>query len=161
MSLKSWLDEFYPIAASETMNALQAAEHSLQKWRGLRASNLKRHGLRRTVGVFKSITDNASVFRIDGLSCALCEFSRRAGNNHGEIDCGMCPLADVREGFSCEDPIEFSKGKDEVHDPYNWAFPLDVEDKIRPEPMIAWLEKTVEALKRDEGMRERFGMRGV
>lgn len=46
MSLKTWMEEFYPSDATDAISSdLEAIEHSLQKWKGAVKENVERHGL--------------------------------------------------------------------------------------------------------------------
>lgn len=130
MSLETWMSEFYPVGAQDaTGHPLEAAQHSLQKWIGLRADNLERHDLKVDWG---DIVDkvNGEEFLIDDSSCSLCVFA--------EGDCGKCPLYDVRGGHHCCEP----RGGEDHGSPF--SFYLKTGD---PKPMIGWLEKTVEFCK--------------
>ena len=78
MSLNTWKEEFYPVKADDKKaqrSWMSAVKHSLQKWKGLRAENLKKH--------------ECYAPRVDSESCALC---RRVSMIHGSIICQACPL---------------------------------------------------------------------
>ena len=125
MSLKTWKDEFYHVDADSKIivDDWFATTHSLQKWRGLRFENLRKHGL---IAGFDYIydPDTGEPFYIGGESCALCKF---------HITCGNCVLAKYL-GKRCDEDNTM---------PYVvW---LDIDD---PEPMILALE---EIIKQHEG----------
>ena len=100
MSVKSWMEEFYPIPAEEaTGTDLIAAEHSLWKWRGLDTSALQKHGLVKEPNK-NFIYDSALVFYADDASCALCyRYMRYTLNN----SCYTCPIFKAG-GIACDEP---------------------------------------------------------
>lgn len=122
MSVESWVKEFYPERACATRRE-EAAAHSLQKWIGFRKENLVRHGLE---------TPPVSMF---SSTCALCYHFDRGGED--DHMCNRCPLAVVR-GIPCID-----RRPDEVCGPFT-----DYTMHNNPEPMIHWLQKTVEQYER-------------
>jgi hypothetical protein len=94
MSFESWKAEYYPISArdlavSEATDR-ELVAHALRKWRGLLPENLAAHGV---------VYDDAEL--IDsmyyGPSCALCQ-------RYTEPECAGCPLAQVLESPSCDEP---------------------------------------------------------
>lgn len=122
MGIRSWKKEFYsPLSKVSRKGALA---HALKKWIGLRASNLKRHGLK--VGEYKDIfdIDEKSTFLadprlyVDGSSCALCI--------HYD-ECDECPIF-VATGTHCKD--QFDK----------WYHSGDPEPMIR---LLKRVEKTI------------------
>jgi hypothetical protein len=126
MSIETWKKEFYPISADSTQikTDLQAINHSIKKWEGLRSENLERHGLKTSYeSIMDSSSSEASDFRIDGNSCALCTKHYRK--------CRECPLHISRDSNDCDTGAE-----DEDMSPY-----LDFTDNKDPEPMIFWLIK--------------------
>jgi len=127
MSKETWVQEFYPVEAKQAAKGsqLQAAEHALQKWKGYRPENLKKHGLEMEpipCGVYE---------------CALCQQVKR--KNQGALKCDDCILNKVRNNTAC---CDFNKDIDDFVDPHHVFTAYD-----DPEPMIFWLEKAVEALK--------------
>lgn len=126
MSMSTWQALYYPVPASEaTGSELEAAEHSLRKWRGLR--DLEAHSIH--TDVFDIRAEDGAL-SIDSATCALC--ARHAKSN-GQTDCCQCVLVSVR-GIACDRPVRAS--------PYSaWNKGGD------PEPMIALLEQAVERLK--------------
>lgn len=121
MSIETWKAEFYPVPADSDEAKADPIEHSLRKWRGLRADALERHGLTRGSSV---LTDsNKSVFSISGDTCALCEVHYRLPNS--SQNCLLCPLA-IHLGRKCDHGLK---------SPYQVNFRSG-----DPEPMIAALE---------------------
>ena len=126
MSMASWKKQYYPRSASRRMTTLEAIEHSLQKWLGLRPETLAKHGLNYDDGAVEENNTRSSealrsleAFLIDSSTCALCQmFLENA------VLCGDCPLGLVL-GRQCD------LGDDS---PY-WAF----VERRDPEPMIAAL----------------------
>jgi hypothetical protein len=140
MSFKTWKAEFYPRRPSTRMSRLAAAEHSLRKWLGLRPHALTRHGVdftEATVGEGNKLSD---ILYFDATSCALCvKFQGEAIPS-----CVTCPLFQVRGKVPCDDLRD-----DETLSPYHKALVGD------PEPMIAWLRKTVAYVKRQAAKKPR------
>ena len=129
MSLATWKAEFYPTEAKDCP-ADQAIEHSLRKWRGLRAETLRTHGLKTSVGDL--VDSEGKRFVMGAESCALCEQFYKATVDY-EDRCAACPLAQARGGVSCDETTS-----EERNAPWwEWG------DKYNPEPMIAALEKAL------------------
>lgn len=124
MSLKSWLDEFYPVPASKVSKE-DALEHSIQKWKGLLPDNLKKHNVayRGEEILSCDITDIVQSFMFTASSCALCKHWY-----DGDSGCPECPL--VKAGHICCE--EFGSA---WRDRYN-----------NPARMIAELENSRESL---------------
>lgn len=112
MSLKTWLEEFYPISAKDAPKG-QAAAHSLRKWQGLLPENLAKHGVDHVdttlgahlVGVPGWHTTRAEEadrkpFAFSGNTCALCfQYQDDAADTDYGFCCG-CPLYQI-SGSSC------------------------------------------------------------
>ena len=78
MSMKTWKEEFYPIKADKCKKK-DALKHSLQKWIGLRKSNMIKHELNYYISKKTELAqycilcdENDSCFCVDDSSCALC-----------------------------------------------------------------------------------------
>ena len=81
MSAETWRAEYYPVIGelsdpTNCMSELEATIHSLRKWTGLRACNLKKHGIDSVSGMPIIVSDR---------TCALC--MRRK-----DVTCNDCPL---------------------------------------------------------------------
>lgn len=90
MSIETWKEEFYPVRADSNKaqrSWMSAVKHSLQKWKGLRAENLKRHG------VYSPPID------VYAGTCSLCQKSYKY---YGSLKCEACPLF-RHLGRSCDD----------------------------------------------------------
>lgn len=129
MSLSTWKALYYPVPASKAIGSeLEAAQHSLRKWRGLR--DLEAHGLTKSeAGICELASPQVELF-IDGATCSLCCFD----NQFGSGDCAGCVLMVLRGEpccYSAEDGSPFGR----------WCIQDD------PEPMISLLEQSVERLK--------------
>lgn len=92
MSMKSWMEEFYPVEADEVSEA-DALEHSHKKWTGLLPENLVKHDVT-IVELHRHIilTDGAEQLWIDSSTCALCKVH--------DLNCAQCPLQDCDPEFS-------------------------------------------------------------
>jgi hypothetical protein len=140
MSLASWKAEFYPAPVSRIKTVTGAVEHSLRKWKGLRAAALRRHGVEDLVGYVKQ-PDNPLLkpFPIDDSTCALC-WILDAGDRTQWRDCQRCVLTQARGGYPCTAPAP-----EEPEDRSPWLmFTRDGD----PEPMIKLLEKALRSLKK-------------
>lgn len=140
MTLKSWKDEFYPKEAHETSKE-EAVDHCLNKWKGLRAKNLKKHGL--IAEAYNHIEEKNGIshsrFYIDGDTCALC--FHYYDENLKPYLCKECPLFIVRGNFTCDKSLP-----EEETAPYQqWGETRD------PEPMIKWLKKAKKFEKKKNG----------
>lgn len=142
MSLKTWMNEFYPVSADALTTPAGAIEHCIRKWEGLRPENLERHGMVKTIDSKYDIIEKGrklndvdliyldaeeaveyGAFKVNADTCALC---RLHGNG-----CESCELANSRDGLDC-----YSDNDEERQTPFDeWG------QKHDPEPMIFWLVK--------------------
>lgn len=125
MSLDSWAAEFYAEPATEPKTEIEAVDHCIRKWEGLRRENLRRHGLVTSAGdLFEQYhVQSGNWIRVNSDTCALCVLHQ----GH----CSKCILAAARDGTPCYD-----NDKEEISSPYDeWI------DRKRPESMIFWLVK--------------------
>ena len=139
MTVKTWIDEFYPKPATDTTPG-EALQHSLTKWQGLKPENLKRHNVR--VSAFADVVgidldDQMDNLSVDGTTCALCHHFLSHKDEHLDR-CEPCPLSIVRGKTPCDNERD-----DEEFAPW-YAFRIDEERPNNPEPMIYWLEKALE-----------------
>jgi hypothetical protein len=140
MSLDTWKQEFYPVAAVECPgNVVDAIAHSIRKWTGLTKENLERHGLRKVSadgigeGDEPSVSDGTKFYTCS-FSCALCV----------HFSCAACPLAQARGGdgdgrghVPCDSP---RSDESLILTPWrSWT------DKADPQPMLTWLRKAADA----------------
>ncbi len=122
MSIETWRKEFYPVPASDAATSdLEAARHSLRKWRGLRQEILEKHDAE-----VDEAGHRTPPISVDDCSCALC--CRHLNNEEGH--CGECPLI-VLTGFHCGGHQK------------QWSAWVDC---YNPEPMIEALEELVRRL---------------
>ena len=110
---QQWTDTFYPRSADEIRGGLSAIDHSIKKWEGALASNLKKYNLDKAPLVF------------DGDNCALCF-------HYQEDDCTACPLFLARGRVNC-----FETTKREKISPFH-----SYTTHNDPRPMLRWLRKT-------------------
>ena len=119
MSIESWKAEFYPVEADKCPKENVVA-HSIRKWEGLYADNLKKHGLEVDSDYIEDCLYDR--FYIDSSSCALCQT---------HFTCGDCPLYKVRGDVSCD-----NRSKREVRSPFKTWTELN-----RADHMLRWLKK--------------------
>ena len=143
MSLATWKREFYPKTAKQAArgSALAAARHSLQKWTGLLAKNLRKHGVGRGRGGVRDTTNSFNFcdwFLFDANSCSLCQKFLDVdapflddGTPCLALACATCPLAETLGGHSCA-------ADDQPYDVF-----AETGD---PNPMIRALRRTVSML---------------
>ena len=142
MSMKTWRKEFYPIHADK-VPIEEAAQHSLQKWIGLRPENLAKHDVTMSGSeVYNNNFNATNTLELSGQSCALCYHYLLSDLGPYEPEepskaheCFNCPLAIVRGGVPCD-----SARGDERYSPF--AAKVDTV-----EPMIFWLEKAVKLVR--------------
>jgi len=86
MSLKTWIEEFYPIPASPKMSAAEACKHGILKWSGRYQKNLKKHKVESAeCDVVDEHEESNFEFGVD--TCALCvKYFDYAW------DCAECPI---------------------------------------------------------------------
>jgi len=130
----SWLEEFYPIDASDACHSeLQALEHSQQKWIGLRKENLEKHGWLKKWGL--------APIDVNSCTCALCQrHCERLGGS-----CKTCSLH-IERGAKCYENIEGADGH--YINPYNYFMYYG-----DPRPMIKLIQICLDKEKEKAGIR--------
>ena len=90
MTVETWKAEFYPKPVRQT-TVEEAAEHSLQKWRGYLPESLEKHGIS-----LDALEAAHFPYRAMGM-CALCEhhYIRKTYNDAGLTICPGCPLSEI------------------------------------------------------------------
>ena len=131
-----WRAEFYPVRADEVTKE-GAVEHSLQKWRGLRRSNLEKHG-------FVDTLDDGSEklpLLVDSSTCALCE-------HHIKKGCPTCPTCPITlaTGHTC-DQVVYGKSSPWriwglAHNPEPMIEALEAAQLWEARPSQTWEEKS-------------------
>ena len=122
MGLKEWKAEYYPVEAHDAAGtAIEATQHSLRKWQGMRREVMDAYGV--TVIEIVAFTD-----------CALCCYGRRL--NAGR-QCDACPLKQTL-GRPCDCAPVLGRSEWRAWMSYNDA-----------EPMITALERTLTRLQRE------------
>lgn len=142
MSANTWKKEFYPITAREAAEGtnLEAVRHSLQKWKGLRPDNMKKHKLILKYG--EILYKGEEVIVMGDTSCSLCvKHDTRFGA------CGTCPLSRSRGGNRCDR----TRAREEKSP---WGAWITYND---PEPMIAALEKAEARLLQEQARKRKAG----
>jgi len=133
MSIQTWLDDFYPVDASDPSvqeSELKAARHSLRKWRGLFPFNLEKHKV--NIDIFFCILhdekDDLEFNPISSASCALCHYNKFYPDNSRDA-CDTCIVT------------RFDLGCIEIDSAYR-TFTLT----RNPDPMVEVLDKCVQYL---------------
>jgi len=125
MTLQTWMNEFYPVPASEVLEK-DAPAHSLRKWKGLLKENLEKHDC--ITNFNGDVLGHGGKIEISEATCALCLLYRFVGNL-----CSACPLA-VSRGRSCFLPTS----DEDYFSPWRaWLY------ERNPLPMINVLEKAI------------------
>lgn len=109
MSLASWIEEFYPVAAENCPQA-QALDHSILKWTGLLQENLEKHGV--SINAGRCIADDTrdyTVLTIDGDSCALCRWHYDGKTGSCTFKNGGCPIYHVHGRYCDTEYAEFRR----------------------------------------------------
>lgn len=139
MSLTTWKEEFYPIPADKAKgDALTAVDHSLKKWEGLRADNMKRHGCYAAGSAISDdlldvVTDDGTML-LNCETCALCKYKDSLDDER--TYCDKCPIT-LATGSPCDDLYADDDGDEAAVIPWDeWTA------RQNPEPMIAVLETT-------------------
>lgn len=140
MSHQTWIKEFYPITAKRRVKVgcteLEAAEHSLKKWRGFQPANLHKHHLQAPHGRVCS----------DGSSCALCQLHDDRSPVANGPDCSKCILTKIRDGTPCH-RADYTDLK--MAPWHYWSVAGD------PKPMLALLKAAVKVLKNERAKKLR------
>lgn len=122
-----WIEEFYPVEAQQAAGSdMEALQHSLLKWQGLRPENLAKHGvIRRPYTSLHASGSESELLCVDASSCALCK--------RYFVRCEPCPLYAANGGRTCADrgPLE---------DVSAWGAYVRHGN---PEPMIALIERAI------------------
>ena len=126
MSAKTWKKEFYPKAPTKKMTFLEATEHSLRKWIGLRYTNRALHHINVSLAGNLENDKDVQFLSIDSSSCALCKVV--------DSNCENCPIF-----LLTKDTCDISRGN------FHSAFGAWMDD-VDPEPMILLLESVREFL---------------
>lgn len=130
MSKQSWLDECYPIQASQ-VPVEDALQHAHRKWLGARPEVLTKHGLDEPPISFNTET------------CALCFYWRHYDEPWDGVRCIECPLYKTR-GAPCD---RNNPGLDpQPSTPYS-----EYSKWRNPEPMIALIEAAIATTTKPEG----------
>lgn len=159
MSLKTWIEEFYPIEARLAVDDdVQACEHSIRKWMGLRRENLMKHGVVMNVRVVTEVapesgTDYLDIpddktFWINSGSCVLCQ---RHYNEFADVEdqCETCPLFRSL-GYSCDDEQYDEENEISLFNISCRCLPINQNRYPDPEPMIGELEKALAMVKEEK-----------
>lgn len=129
MSLKTWMESYYPKPADQTTEK-EALDHSIRKWDGLQPEALAEHAVKRECDDF-IVDANHDVFEVNSGTCALCY---HFDNPEGE-GCAGCPLYESRDQTRCDHQSEADIEADEPS-PYTAFF-----DDGDPAPMLAELRR--------------------
>jgi hypothetical protein len=136
MSLKTWIEKYMPVPAEQaTGSELEAAKHSLRKWKGFEANVLQEHGISQDG---PEMYDDEDTMFVGCSNCALCR-------RHAKVPEGGNPLLDER--IDCEDCILYEvRGRPCYGHHSPWRAFIDHD----PEPMIKLLQLAVDRLEAKE-----------
>lgn len=105
MSLKTWKKEFYPITALQakrTLDVVGLVEHAIQKWTGLKKSNLQKHDGYKADSMYWVNFGEGSYLDVTTETCSLCrEFWQEF--------CTGCPLYESRGQARCDQQLDKEK----------------------------------------------------
>ena len=139
MSKHPWLEAHYPQHAEEcTDSELEAVEHAILKFEGLKPEVLKEHGLYLENCHVMTQEDEDSddiLLHYSSTSCALCHRHR---DEDGHLKCNECILSELRNGYACDETTE---AEDPEPSPYYAAMMGD------PEPMLKLLHEARDVLR--------------
>lgn len=135
MTFATWYEEFYPVASHKLKDESPTTqvEAMLRKWRGTLPAALERHGLMHERGEMElwSKTERGPIAFV-AETCVLCLVHRNLSPTAVGLDCGQCPLVQVRGASCCR------RLPEEACCPYRaWETGDD------PLPMIHLLEKAL------------------
>lgn len=129
MSIETWEEEFMPVPAYAEMSTLEAIEHSIRKWVGLREENLRRHGLSQDEDLIMENRGHGYTY-INDTSCALCIKFLSDRHRTSVSSCVRCPLYAALGKTECANPQRYGLRES----------PYDIFLKRGdPEPMITSL----------------------
>jgi hypothetical protein len=95
MSLQTWIKQYMPTDPGDCKTDLEAIEHSLLKYQGLRKGAMAEHGVARAGGQLVQKSNFSKRIGIMGMdSCALCI---RFKDSTAKQSCAKCPLYQVGE----------------------------------------------------------------
>jgi hypothetical protein len=92
MSLFTWKQKYFSDIHEAAEDPITAVEHSLKKWKGLKAKNLAKHDLKIVMNDVYD-PDLEIELGIDSGSCALCLWSGR--DCEDDYDCTQCPIYEI------------------------------------------------------------------
>lgn len=141
MTMDTWRDEFYPVAAVDCPRE-DAVAHSLKKWIGLRRENLERHGLETGWSDIHEVANSSARQEVSGVSCALCKFHAVFSTLDRRTYCDTCPLAQIRAVENIVDSTPVAC--DNVRPGESLPPWVEWTENKNPEPMIEWLMKIPE-----------------
>jgi hypothetical protein len=137
MSLETWKEEFYSTDAYEYVEESKYSEidcvlHSLTKWIGLREENLKKHELSTILSGSRIIKDQHNEMCAGGgVYSSMCRRYQKERKKFNDIEPDICSkcIGRIANKEKCSDQYD------------SWYWHQD------PEPMIAWMENTLEYVK--------------
>lgn len=93
MSVKTWIEEFYPVKASAGMTDKEALEHAILKFEGAKKENLKKHNVfLDDAEMYEKDTNDIFYFTSD--ECSLCL-------KYINEECRGCPLYENNQYNRC------------------------------------------------------------
>lgn len=142
MSIASWKEEFYPTRADEAPHdrtEIEAIQHSITKWTGLKEENLRKHDLYldgnlQLTGIDDTVKPGLSAIKRQGIiaseHCSLCMKFKNYKGTQEKHCCELCPIY-RRLGDTCY--------KEFGHFTSNAL----MNPRVATEPMIDLLDRTL------------------
>ena len=149
MSERSWLEAYYPKPAEDcTGSELEAVEHAILKFEGLKPEALEDHKVKMVDADVVTVPEYDTVLEFSTTTCAICIIHAK-GSDWGNPDCKKCILHKIR-GMQCHESEFHSEDWSHYRAPYQQAC---YEDNVEP-----MLELLYEAKRRlEDSNREKDG----
>lgn len=148
MSLDTWEEEFYPVAAKEFKNASdeECVEHALQKWRGALPENCEKHETSYEDHEIFEPDSEYLMFAFTGNTCSLCQ---KYPDTCKDDDENYCPIVRFL-GESCDCSVDYDTSEidpaENARDEFREAY---YEAQNDPTIMIELLTHTLNFVKRE------------
>lgn len=146
MSFESWRKQFYPEPFTKG-TWLDAAKHSLRKWRGALPENRQKH---KVDWVCHEISDYSGYLPFDDQTCALCIKAEQMAGLPIHDACRKCPLKDLL-GAPCDTNPLHACPSGVCYNSAHFDNSLYERSKADPAAMVIALSKVVRRLESRRG----------